>query len=628
MTKHYGDWHVLGDVVGKNLVVGSSSQDPSGLRFAYPINASDIGKLMKVADVDGFKQAVFVDINGTSPITVTNGPSAIDVSLDDSGVSAGTYGSNVLVPVITVNSKGIVTTISTVAVSGGGGGSGNLTGTLTANRIPVASGANTVVDSSLTFSSTGGISSKKGTSASNEMFGFNAGNYSQTGGSNTFVGNSAGLSLTTGNYNVAMGWQSLYNIRNGSTNTAVGIQTGYSLLNGSSNTLLGDEAGYYQVNGAENVAVGANALRGSSAGASAVGNVAAGNLSMREITTGTYNSALGNNVLQPITSGSKNIGLGYQAGFTELSSNPTTNKTLFVGDSANNNGINNIYIYSENAYGPVFNGNYRFGNDLSFSGLLKSSDGEFTYDGTTLTLSGNTVSPLLSVSSVSSSGLRAVNYYSYSGFNGFSLAYRTFYSNYIGNQVPGEAETDDLVFSSINNGDLPAEIMRLNNQTRNLVMTGEILAAASTTAKSGLNLAHGVAPTSPVNGDVWTTSLGMFVRINGVTYGPLIDSSSIGELTTITSDTVLTAAHTTIIVDASSNPVLITVPLASNHYSNGKGKIFNIKRIDSSSNLVSIVRSGSDTFVTTTAGISAFTLEEGESYSIQADGANARWPVL
>ena len=236
MTKHYGDWYVLGDVVGKNLIVGSSSQDPSGLRFAYPVNDSEVGKIIKVSDVDGFKQASFVDINGTSPITVTNGPSAIDISLSNSGATAGTYGSSVLVPIITISNKGIITSISTVAVSGGGGGSGNLTGTLTANRIPVASGANTLVDSSLTYSSTGGISSKKGTSSTNEMFGFNAGNNSQTGGGNTFLGNSAGQLLTSGNYNVAFGWQSLANLKTGNTNTAVGIQTGFSLINGSANT--------------------------------------------------------------------------------------------------------------------------------------------------------------------------------------------------------------------------------------------------------------------------------------------------------------------------------------------------------------------------------------------------------
>ena len=47
--------------------------------------------------------------------------------------------------------------------------------------------------------------------------------------------------------------------------------------------------------------------------------------------------------------------------------------------------------------------------------------------------------------------------------------------------------------------------------------TGAVMAAASTTAKAGLNLAAGSAPSSPVNGDVWTTSAGLFARINGAT---------------------------------------------------------------------------------------------------------------
>ncbi len=614
MTKHYGDWNVLGNVIGNNLIVGTSSSDPSGLKFVYPVADSEEDKLLKLSIVDGMKQVAFVDVTGTSPLTVTNGPSAIDISLANSGATSGTYGTTTLIPVITVSDKGIITAISTVTVSGGGGGSGNLTGTLTANRIPVASGANSLVDSSLTFSSTGGISSKKGANASNEMFGFAAGNINQTGGANTFVGNSAGFSLTSGNYNTSLGWQSLYNIRTGSTNTAAGIQSGFSLINGSSNTLLGDEAGY--------------ALRGNTAGSSASGNVVIGNLSVNVITTGHSNSVLGNSALQALLTGNKNIALGIHAGNAAATNDPAVSKTLFVGDSDNNDGINDIYVYSENAYGPVFRGDYRFGNNLSFSGILASTDSDFKYDGTTLSLSGNSVEPLLNVSSQSVTGSREVAAYSYSGFNGISISRRDGYVNYVGNQVPSSADTDDLIFSTVNNSDSPTEVMRLTNDTRNLVMSGEVLTVASTTSKSGLNLPHGIAPTSPVNGDVWTTTLGIYVRVNGTTVGPLIDSSSIGELATITTDTVLTAAYTTIIVDASSNSIIITVPLASNYYSNGKGKIFNIKRVDGSSNLVSVIRSGADSFVTTTAGVSAFTVEEGESYSIQSDGANARWPVL
>lgn len=40
---------------------------------------------------------------------------------------------------------------------------------------------------------------------------------------------------------------------------------------------------------------------------------------------------------------------------------------------------------------------------------------------------------------------------------------------------------------------------------------------ASTTARASLCLPHGTAPSSPVNGDMWTTTAGLFTRINGVT---------------------------------------------------------------------------------------------------------------
>lgn len=40
---------------------------------------------------------------------------------------------------------------------------------------------------------------------------------------------------------------------------------------------------------------------------------------------------------------------------------------------------------------------------------------------------------------------------------------------------------------------------------------------ASATGGAGFRLPHGAAPTSPVDGDVWSTSAGLFIRINGVT---------------------------------------------------------------------------------------------------------------
>lgn len=46
---------------------------------------------------------------------------------------------------------------------------------------------------------------------------------------------------------------------------------------------------------------------------------------------------------------------------------------------------------------------------------------------------------------------------------------------------------------------------------------GKVGTIASTTANAGFNIPHGTAPTSPVNGDVWTTTSGLLARINGST---------------------------------------------------------------------------------------------------------------
>ena len=53
--------------------------------------------------------------------------------------------------------------------------------------------------------------------------------------------------------------------------------------------------------------------------------------------------------------------------------------------------------------------------------------------------------------------------------------------------------------------------------------TGLVSTPAATTASAFLRIAHGAAPTTPVNGDVWTTTSGLFARINGGTqqYAPL-----------------------------------------------------------------------------------------------------------
>lgn len=62
---------------------------------------------------------------------------------------------------------------------------------------------------------------------------------------------------------------------------------------------------------------------------------------------------------------------------------------------------------------------------------------------------------------------------------------------------------------------------------------GKLTTAAATTGGAGLNIAPGVAPTSPVNGDLWTTSGGFFARIAGVTVQPLVAQNNLSDLSSL-----------------------------------------------------------------------------------------------
>jgi hypothetical protein len=47
--------------------------------------------------------------------------------------------------------------------------------------------------------------------------------------------------------------------------------------------------------------------------------------------------------------------------------------------------------------------------------------------------------------------------------------------------------------------------------------TGKVNTLASAVGGAGLNLPHGTAPTTPTNGDIWTTTAGVYARVNGAT---------------------------------------------------------------------------------------------------------------
>lgn len=77
-----------------------------------------------------------------------------------------------------------------------------------------------------------------------------------------------------------------------------------------------------------------------------------------------------------------------------------------------------------------------------------------------------------------------------------------------------------LDFSTVDAGGLLKHALVLDEEQK-AVFDGTIVAPAATTSLAPLRIPHGTAPSSPTNGDVWTTSAGLYARINGVTVGPL-----------------------------------------------------------------------------------------------------------
>ena len=86
----------------------------------------------------------------------------------------------------------------------------------------------------------------------------------------------------------------------------------------------------------------------------------------------------------------------------------------------------------------------------------------------------------------------------------------------VGLQAVGTSNDFRIVNSQSGNRSLS-----ISSSTEAATFAGSVITPAATTAISSVRLPHGTAPTSPVNGDMWTTTAGLYVRINGVTVGPL-----------------------------------------------------------------------------------------------------------
>lgn len=162
-------------------------------------------------------------------------------------------------------------------------------------------------------------------------------------------------------------------------------------------------------------------------------------------------------------------------------------------------------------------------------------------------------------------------------------------------------------------------------------MTGELYFQTSLTSNAPTNWPLGVAPTSPVNGDVWFTSAGMFYRAGGVTVGPLVGSA--GGTSFATSITVgTTYTNQAIISGSATGPSLSTsggnltlLPSSTRTVQSGAGfSAFNITNSSAGSDLKgweASVNSGSTFAIAAnndanSAATTAYAITRGTTYNV------------
>lgn len=77
--------------------------------------------------------------------------------------------------------------------------------------------------------------------------------------------------------------------------------------------------------------------------------------------------------------------------------------------------------------------------------------------------------------------------------------------------------SDALADYIVVNDNLSTVPLRIARADDTITASGRVVTSASTTTRAGLNIPHGTAPTTPVNGDIWTTTSALQVRVNGTT---------------------------------------------------------------------------------------------------------------
>ena len=275
-----------------------------------------------------------------------SGTGSFATTLANTGVTAGSYTN----PSITVNSKGLVTTITngspgsvtSVSVTNTSDITGTITNPTTTPAISLNLTTTTVTPGSYTAANITVDSKGRITAASNNstaIIGYTNSTYRQTAigiGAATLANGSsisvftaigynamASYPLSAGGSNVAVGEYALSSLTADSSSVAIGNNalSNFTGASGSGeNTAVGNSSMELSTTGSFNTAVGSESLFANRTGA---GNSVVGNSSAVANLTGSNNAALGYDTLLTNQTGSFNTVIGSQAGYLLTTSNNT-----------------------------------------------------------------------------------------------------------------------------------------------------------------------------------------------------------------------------------------------------------------------------------------------------------------
>jgi hypothetical protein len=349
------------------LTLGSTVTSVAGLTSLAATNLTGTLSGTATSLATGRTIALTGDVTYTSPAFDGSGNVTAAATLAASGVASGTYGSSTEIPVLTVDSKGRVTTASAVSIIGGVNTMTAISATSNANGATISGTALTLTPANSTnggvvttgaqtfagvktFSSSatattnlalGTIFSPTLTAAANNdiLVGVDI-NPTFTNGAFTPVANYGlrvqGIHIGKGGGNIAnntaVGIDALKkNGSSGGSNTAFGWSSLSTNTSGGKNTAVGKSALTSNSIGSDNTAIGSDALTLNTAG----NNTAVGSTALNANTSGGNNTAIGSNAGSFITTGASNIFVGFQAG-TYFSTGSTSN--------TNTTGLNSVLI--------------------------------------------------------------------------------------------------------------------------------------------------------------------------------------------------------------------------------------------------------------------------------------------